>query len=218
MTRIALIPLATLLALGACRSSTHSSPPPYSEDPFDQNTLPSYASYTDNGANWQIQGGALIGTGPADQSVLVRNGESMADGWVETVSSRADDGGLVLRFVNQSNYYLLAFRDDAAPPPRGSYNIALYHHVNGEYDEIARADVAWTRGTTHTIRFQAAGATFSVYFDGLLVGTVTPTPQLNDPAPYTGAGGFGVRHFGADPAWITRFETFRWHNTAPALN
>jgi hypothetical protein len=38
-----------------------------------------------------------------------------------------------------------------------------------------------------------------------------PSPAINDPAPYTGSGGMGLRHYGADATWITSFNTFRWH-------
>jgi hypothetical protein len=215
MNRIALYSLAALLALAACKSSTGSDTPPFSEDTFDQNSLASYTPYTDNEFNWRIQDGALIGTGPADQSVLIRNGETMTDGSVDAISSRADDGGLVLRFRGPDDYYLLAFRDDAAPWPRGMYNLALYHHVSGEYREIAHFDVVWPRGTLHEVSFQASGAVLQVWFDNQPVGSVTPSPELNDPAPYVGPGGFGVRHYGADPSWITRFESFRWHSADP---
>jgi hypothetical protein len=216
MKRYAILAVGALLSLTACGSgdsgTTPTPTPPATEDTFDSNaSLSNYTGYTDGGANWSVQNGQLVGTGPANQSVLVRGGLSFTNGWVEAVSSRADDAGLVLRFRNSGDYYLLAFRDNGAPPPRDTYSLAVYHHVNGEYREMALGSVAWPRGTTHTVRFEAAGAQLKVYFDGSLQGTVTPGPDVNDPAPYAGAGQAGVRVYGATASWVSTFDTFRWH-------
>jgi len=201
---------AVLLALAACKSST--TPDRRSgEDTFDANSLSSYSKYSDGGYSWAIDGGTLIGTGPANQAVLTRVTVQTADGWVETVSSRADDGGLILRFQDQAHYYLLAFRDDASPSPRGTENLAVYHHVGFEYRQLWVKNVDFARGTPHTIRFEAAGANLRVYFDGVQQVDLTPSPLINDPAPFTGSGGLGVRYYGDDASWITRFDTFRWH-------
>jgi hypothetical protein len=237
MKRIDTLLLAgfALLALPAClgwslsepRVAMAKSPPPPAlfprgapagrgEDTFDRNTLARYTGYTDGGEHWRVLGGSLVGTGPAVQSVLVRNGREMADGWVEAVSPRADDGGLVLRFASPRDYYLLAFRDDAAPPPRGEHNLALYHHVGTAYHELWHADVRWRRGTTHTVRFEARGPRLRAYFDGALAGEVTPSPAANDPAPSEAPGGFGVRSYGADTGWVNKFAVFRWRGRAPA--
>lgn len=185
------------------------------EDRFDtEASLERYQPYSDGAEKWTVLGGSLLGIGPADQSVLIRRDVTMANGWVEAVSPRADDGGLVLRFRAPDDYYLLAFRDDAAPEPRGAFNLALYHHVGREYHEIRRAEIRWTRGTSRTIRFEAEGARFRAYVDGEPVMDVVPTPLSNDPAPATGPGGVGVRNYGADPRWITKISTFRWRDAA----
>jgi hypothetical protein len=212
MTRSATGVAAALAALAACSHS--NGPGPVSgryEDRFDTNSLTSYATYSDQGASWVISGGALFGVGPAIQSVLIRRGLTRPDAWVETVSARADDGGLVLRFQDPLHYYLLAFRDDAAPSPRGRENLAVYHHVGLAYHQLWTGNVKWTRGTAHTIRFQAAGDRLRVYYDGALAVELLPSPAINDPAPYTGSGGMGLRHYGTDATWITSFNTFRWH-------
>jgi hypothetical protein len=210
-TRTTIAALA-LLALVACKGSTDPDPPPpdYQEDTFSSNTLSSYTGYSDGGANWGISDGLLTGAGPANQSVLIRNGVTLTDAWVETISQSADDGGLVLRFQSATNYYLLAFRDDAAPSPRGLENLAVYHHDGSAYNEMWVKDVSWLPGTQMTIRFEAVGNKLRVYLNGALQVELTPSPAINDPNPYLGPGGVGVRHYGADASWITRFETFRW--------
>lgn len=204
--------LVSVLALASCKkSSTGSSGT--SGDSFSTNTLASYSSYSDGGANWTIAGGQLVGTGPANQSVLVRSGVSFTDGWVEAVSPGADDGGLVLRFRNSSDYYLLAFRDDAAPDPRGVYNLAMYHHNGPDYDQMWVGNVSWPRGSVHTVRFEAEGQVLRVYFDGVMQTELIPSPPVNDPVPYYGEGGIGIRHYGATAGWVSTFDEFRWHST-----
>lgn len=180
------------------------------EDEFDRNTLPFYQQRSDGGSHWAILDGTLVATGPAMQSVLLRNDAAFADGWVETVSSRADDGGLVLRARENGDYYLLAFRDDGAPDPRGALNLALYHHVGPEYREMWNLDVPWLRGSRHTIRFEAVGDRLRVYWDGERRADILAGKRLNEPAPYSGPGRAGLRHYGADARWITSFDVFRW--------
>ena len=187
------------------------------EDRFDGPDLEAYTEFSDGGESWRLAGGSLLATGPAIQSVLVRNRLQIADGWVETESARADDGGLVLRFRAEDEYYLLAFRDDAAPAPRGTYNLAMYHKYGGEYRELWRADVRWPRGTSHAVRFEADGPFLRAWFDGRLVGQVTSSPEVNDPRPYRGWGRVGLRHYGSDATWVTKFTTFRWHDANPPL-
>jgi hypothetical protein len=205
--------LAAVAVLPACGNSTGADLNGGS-DSFDTNTLPSYASYSDGGgASWTVAGGELVGVGPANQTVLVRREVGFADGWVEAVSPRADDGGLVLRFAGPTNYYLLAFRDDSAESPRGFDNLAVYHHSGTAYNQMWTRNVAWPRGTPHTVRFEAAGAKLRVYFDGELQGELTPSPAINDPDPYLGPGAVGVRHFGFDAGWVTRFDRFAWDGT-----
>ena len=206
---------AVALLAGACESTTDSNPTPpepaVTEDSFNSNTLSSYTVSTDGGFNWVIENGTLVGTGPAIQSVLVRNGVTMTNGWVETTTSHADDGGLVLRYQHGGDYYLLAFRDDGAPAPRGMLNLALYHRNNGDYDEFWRKDISWPRGSARTIRFQAEGSVLRVFVNGVLEGEVIPAPAINDPFPYSGQGSIGVRHYGDTSTWRTVFDVFRWH-------
>lgn len=205
--RPALTAIAALLLAG-CELLTGSDGS--GRDEFDGNSLSKYSHYSESGSGWALLGGELVGTGPAIQSVLVRNGVSMTDGWVEVESRYADDGGVVARYQSGTNYYLLAFRDDAAPSPRGFQNLALYHRVPGAYHEFWSANVTWPRGTPARIRMEMDGGQIRVIFNGEVVGIVTPAPQINDPAPYLGEGAIGVRHYGADPTWITRINSLRW--------
>lgn len=214
-TTLAAASLTVLFA--ACASNSTGPGPAHGTDPFDHNTLPSYTAFTDGGVtNWAIGGGELVGSGVSDQGVLLRGGTTFTDGWVETASTRADDGGLVLRFAGPTNYYLLAFRDDSAEVPRGAQNLAVYHRDGSAYNEMWNGNLGWPRGSRHTIRFEAAGSKLRVYFDGAQQVELSPTPGINDPHPYFGAGGVGVRHFGFTQPWTTRLESFTWQSTDPS--
>lgn len=205
MTIKSLVPaLAAVLACG-CSLSTEASrnTGERGEDKFDHDSRGEYQVYGKM-EHWAVEGGTLIGFGPAQHEVLIRTGPSFADGWVETRTKHADDGGLVLRFADNGNYYLLGFRDDAAPEPRGQRNLQLYRNVNGVFHEVATENVVWPRGTEHTIRFQAEGPELRVYMDGAV------RLAWRDPQAPLSAGGFGVRQYGADDAWTTRFNFLRW--------
>jgi len=194
---------ALLLALAACDHP--NDPRVEATDGFGSNTLDVYTVVTSGGNGWTIADGELIGTGPASQSLLLWNGISFTDGWVEAQSRRADDGGLVLRFLDNSNYYVLAFRDDGAPGALGTKNLEIMRRSGGTFTTLFTADVAWPRNTLHTVRFEAVGTRLIAYFDGTAKGEAT------DNATATVAGQFGLRHNGADATWISTFDLFRWH-------
>lgn len=183
----------------------HPGPALLGEDAFNHYSPDRYQEYAVSGdAYWLIREGELRGEGRADQAVLIRRGVTLDDAYVQALSSRADDGGLVLRFVDEDNYYLLAFRDDQAPKPRGERNLAVYRRVKGAFHEIWTRDVRWARGDPRTIGFGVSGGRLSVYLDGERIGGVT------DPYGTLPAGRVGVRHYGDGPSWITRIDAFGW--------
>ncbi|HWK88783.1 MAG TPA: hypothetical protein VNP72_02275 [Longimicrobium sp.] len=208
--------LLALTLMAACKGSTDPDPDPdpTTEDSFTTNTLDQYTGYSLSGSGgpgtWTIAGGNLTGTGPANQSVLIRSGTSMTNGWVETVTSHADDGGLVLRFSSPDNYYLLALRDDSAPAPLATQNLSVYHHSGTAYNEMWRSDVVWPRGTARRFRFEAQGSLLRVYMDGSLQVELTAAPAINDPTPYVGPGLIGVRNYGASGGWMATYGELRW--------
>ena len=184
--------------------------PQQGEDTFSTNSLGRYDAFEASPSTWEMQNGTLSASGFALQSVLIRKDVSMANGWVETTSSRADDGGLVIGFQDNDNYYLLAFRDDSAPGPRGWRNLALYKRRGPfEFTEVWTLDIVWPRGTPRTFRLELDDARLRVFVDGSVVGAWTDILE----APLT--GGVGVRHYGDNDAWETRFEVFRWRELLP---
>jgi hypothetical protein len=174
-------------------------------DRFGENTLDVYTAYPQTNHGWNITGGQLVGTGPATNSLLLWNGVAFATGGVEVITSRADDGGLVLRAVDQFNYMLLELRDDGAPAGGGAKNLAIIRVVGGARNELWSTDLTWPRGSTHTIRFEAQGAALRAFFDGVQVG------EANDPSAGANGGQFGMRHNGVNSTWITAYDEFHWN-------
>ena len=208
--------LVALAALAGCHPPAarwpHPSPPLLGEAAFNRWAPERYDEYTLTGeVYWLIREGELQGIGRADQGVLIRRGVELEDAFVQARTSRADDGGLVLRFVDEDSYYLLAFRDDQAPAPRGERNLAVYRRVKDAFHEIWTRDVEWTRGQPRTIGFSATGSQLSVYLDGERIGGV------RDPYGALPAGRVGVRHYGAGPAWTTRIDAFGWGRAPGAM-
>jgi hypothetical protein len=174
------------------------------QDSFAVNSLSSYTIYNNPGA-WSISGGYLRADSTAVQSVVIRNGISFSDGYIEAFADSVVDGGLVLRFQSTGNYYLLAIRDDSRYPQA---NIEMYKAVNGVFTRLGtRQDISWTPGVTRNVRFEAEGTTLTAYVDTVAVLQVTD-------ATYTAAGGVGVRHDNTHnyPAVRGRFDLIKWYN------
>jgi hypothetical protein len=188
------------LALGAC-SSFGSMGTTENVDTFDGESLGSYTLYATPGA-WAVSGGWLTAGTSAVQSVAIRKGATMEDGWVETETDRAADGGLVLRFESEGNYYLLAIRDDS----RFNWaNLEMYRAWDGEFQRLAEpVDLPFQPGVRKTIRFAARGNVLTAYLDGVLV------LQATDDT-YT-SGGFGLRHDNTrgEKSITSRFDLLRW--------
>jgi|GEM_PF-1716818 len=198
---------ACALLLAACGDGGPTGPDARGgEDDFSRNTLSRYTATSDAGAPWRISGGMLVGNGLAIHGVLIREGAALESGWVETTTSHVDDGGLVVGYVDNDNYYLLGIRDDAAPFPRGSRNLAVYERVDGVFYERWDTDVTWPRGTARTLRFELVGGDHvRVLMDGELI--------VEGPVVPNGGTGFGLRHYGDDATWESRFDGFRWEIT-----
>ncbi|HEX2211781.1 MAG TPA: S8 family peptidase [Longimicrobium sp.] len=174
-----------------------------SVDNFDGTSLGNYTLYNTASA-WSMSGGWLNAGTSARQSVAIRNGATIANGYVETETDQASDGGLVLRFQSNGNYYLMALRDDSR---FGHANIEIYRASGGSFTRIAGpVDLTWIRGVRKSFRFEGSGSTLRAYVDGAVVLTATD-------GTYT-SGGFGVRHDNtrAEAGITSRFDLLRWAN------
>jgi hypothetical protein len=197
--------ILALISLAACEQVNRTNVE--GTDRFGENTLDVYTAVPSTNAGWSISGGQLIGTGPATNSLLLWNGVIFGNGSVEAISARADDAGLVLKFVDDSNYFRLDFRDDGAPGGLGAKNLAIVRVSGGVPTELWSTDLTWARGAAHTVRFQSEGAVLRAYFDGVVVG------EVNDASAALTPGAFGMRHNGTSSAWVSTFEEFHWFLT-----
>ena len=171
----------------------------FNSDVFDADTSAQYTQYADTAGTWAISGGELVATG-GSQAVFVLNGTSYTDVAIEADINTAGDGGLVLRVTNKSNYYLLALFDDSgAIAPQ---NVRIYKRVGGTFTQLGSdVNITWTRGTSKTIRFQAAGTTLTAFVDG------TQVLQVTD-SSLAGPGGVGMRNNVSGNQ--SKFQAFRW--------
>ena len=166
-------------------------------DTFDSDTSANYTTF--GPGTWSISGGELLGVGGNAENGFIRNGVSFADGYIEVDSNYAYDAGLILRFVDSLNYYILFLADDSGWNPTN--NIRLYKFVAGVATQLtANINIAWTRGTTKTIRFEASGTTLKGFVDGSQVITATDST-------FSAAGGAGIRSAGV--GFESKFQTLR---------
>lgn len=156
---------------------------------FEFNHSAEWLSYADTAAtwDWQTSDAQLVATG-GSQSVLIRDELTYADCELEVTTTHQHDGGLVARFQNNSNYYLLAIRDDSGSS--ASANLQLYKRVNGTLTSITSVDLTFIRDTEHTVRLKVEGNRFRAFFDGVLKLDVTDSA-------ISAAGGVGVRSNGS---------------------
>jgi len=172
------------VASGVPRYEYAPLPAPVWRDTFDTDQLA--AQYTSGGdvpATWAVSGGVLTGTG-GTQATLIKKDLLLQDCEIAVNSDQAHYGGIIARYQDNNNYYLLQFADDSG----GINNLRLYKRVGGTYTTLTPVvDVTWTRGTSKLIKFTLHGSLLEVWFAGVKVISVTDTT-------FSG-GGVGVYSF-----------------------
>lgn len=135
------------------------------QDKFDTDSLAQYTQHGDTGAAWSIASGELTATG-GSQALLIYNDYSSANASIECDINHAYNGGLILRFQDNNNYYLCTISDDSGSSP--TLNNRLWKRVAGTFTLVnTGADSTFTRGTAHTVRFTITGTLLTVHFDGV---------------------------------------------------
>lgn len=175
-------------------------------DTFLSGALSDYTIHNTPGA-WSVVSGQLVADSSAKQSVVTRNGLTIANGFVETETSQSPDGGLVMRFLDVNNYYLLAVRDDSR---YGHANIQFHKFLNGSVVNLSgQYDISWPAATTKTVRFESSGNTLKAFVDGTLIVQVTDSSFAS--------GGAGLRSHSASGQNLTsKFNEFVWGGTTSA--
>jgi hypothetical protein len=166
-------------------------------DTFDADYLEKYSSGGDTAAAWTVSGGKLIGTG-GTQATLIKNDLFLQDCEIEINIDQADQGGIVARYQDGNNYYLLVVKDDSGPAP--TQNIELYKRVNGSFIGLANADITFPRGTSKVVKFTLQGSALEAWFDSVKVISVTDTT-------YTG-GSVGLRNNSTTASQYLDFKVY----------
>jgi len=185
-------------ASGATRYPYAALPGPVWQDLFDADQLT--AEYTSGGdvvGTPAVSGGVLTYTG-GTQATLLKNNLLQQDCDIIINTDQAQDGGIVTRYQDANNYYLLALSDDSGASPAS--NLTLYKRVSGTLTSLATANVAWTRGTSKSAKLTLHGSRLEAWFDGVKVISVIDTA-------FTG-GGVGLRNHSAIASRYLDFKVY----------
>lgn len=162
-------------------------------DNFENNMLWKYTLSSDSPGTWNMQQGQLQGGGGVQSLRLVPN-ILAADVKLTLQGYYIDDGGMILRYLDNSNYYLLTMADLSSS---GAGTFRIYKRVGGSFTQIsADIHVSFPRFSIHEFSFEAVGNTLNVYMDGVVVGSATDST-------FSGAGRIGFRQ-NNDAAYYTR--------------
>jgi hypothetical protein len=170
-------------------------------DTFSTNTLANYTVTKDSGTpNWVVTGGAMNASSAlGTQSICTYNSFSAANASAEVVINSASDSGVVVRFQDQNNFYLLALSDDSGSSPTA--NMRLYKRVAGTFTQLGSSyNATFPNLSSHTFRLTANGTTLTAYMDGVAVITVTDSA-------ISAAGKVGMR---ANQNGGDYFDSFSW--------
>jgi hypothetical protein len=132
---------------------------------------------------WDTANGELLGLNGFDCQ-YIRDQLTYTDVELEMASNQMHYGGLVARFRDQNNFYLLSVSDDSGQNPTN--NLILWRKLNGTFTALGSSDLTFVRsGPTATIAFRVEGSRLKAFFNGALVIDVTDTSL-------TTAGGVGI--------------------------
>lgn len=179
-------------------------------DTFDTDTLSRYTQYSDSAGAWSIASGALTCVG-GGHSVQTLNG--LACSWASAKLTRADDAGIVLRFRDNNNYYVVAIADASSTSSLPN-RISLYKRVAGAFTQIgSNVSISFTRGTEHELEYRIIGTHHIIKFDGVTVLTATDTAHA-----WNSSGGAGPRNsnYAGDANATSIFTEFKCYSVDPS--
>ena len=126
-----------------------------------------YATTDNYGGTW--------GSGGAHDNHMVYEGASFDDFTLDLILKSNDDdtSGVVFRFQDEENFYLVHFNGGDGYPGAGSggrQNASsagsfLYVVENGYATELASSAVTYTQGVWHDLQIEVAGDAIDIYFD-----------------------------------------------------
>jgi len=174
-------------------------------DSFNTDTRSSYTSVGDTLGTWVVSGGKMIATDGV-QNKLLLNG--LFTNRISCKMTRADDAGLVLRYQDGNNYYVLVICD-ASSSSVNPNSVILYKKVGGGYSLIgSRVAISFVRGVENQFDFIAIGSRLIVKHNGAVV------MQINDTSlPATGTA--GLRNNASASPCIAEYTEFTWYAVDP---
>lgn len=172
---------------------------------FEAGTRSRYVATHDNGSTqWTLSDGIMIATAAVAnaRTALTLNSVYYKDVAVQTTSNWVAEGGLVLRYQDNANYYLVTFADGSSALNPGK--VRLLKKVAGTYTLLAESTVlSMVRGVYHTFRFEAIGSALRALVDGSEVVSATDSSINN-----IGKIGLWANFDGTSGTNI--FKTFGW--------
>jgi len=135
-----------------------------------------YLSTTSNSADLYSSSWAppeVLEVTGGDQATLIKNDLSLQDCEAVINSDQAHDSGIIARYQDNNNYYMLVLRDDSGLNPPD--NLLIYKRVGGVFMWLGGANVTWPRGTSKQIKFSCKGSCLEAYFGGVKVLSVVDT-------------------------------------------
>lgn len=147
-------------------------------DGFDADTSWAYTGTTATGTitptfNTASSRLELITSTAAAYGTYTYNDFVATDVAIEAVCSQSLGGGMVARYIDANNFYLLFIVDDTSS---ATNNLQIYKFVAGVITQLgSTVNLTFTRGTQYTFRFEIVGSQLSAYQDGVLKLTVNDT-------------------------------------------
>lgn len=159
-------------------------------DTFDANTSANYTQTNRTGGTgstwtWDTTNSRLTGAGGSD-GLLIYNAVTIADIDITVDMNQAPSAGIIFRYQDASNYYLLMIQDGSAPVDTNT--VRLFKNSANTYNQVSgTATISFTRGTPHRFRVTMLGSVVTAYMDGSQVLTYTDGSAF-------GAGKVGLRN------------------------
>ncbi len=175
-----------------------------------------YARSDNSGGTWS--------SGGAHDNHMVYEGASFDDFTLdlEFYSNDNDTSGVVFRFQDDSNFYLVHFnRGDGYPGTgtggrqySGTAGSFLYVVENGYATELGSSSVSYYNATWHDLRIEATQDTIDVYFDANANGAFNGTNEhLFSVTDSTFSDGYvGAFCFDQGNSWGCQFDNFQVTN------
>lgn len=139
-------------------------------DDFNSNTIQRYTLNTSGTASPIIDNGELDFTVSNDShsSLTYKDRQDLKNGEVGVELSEADDTGIVIAFINDSDYYAVIVYDASSAIISKRNTIELIKKTGSTYSSpLATSSIDFTRGTNHTFHATIDNGIITAFFDNV---------------------------------------------------